>query len=278
MNTGALPVSASSWSPRAWIAELLVREPTLTRFGLMMWIAMIPAAIALGLDDRMLRGVGVWVKPLKFLASTGLFALTTAWFVGLLPVARRRAWPIRLMVGTLIATASFEVAYIALQAALGQASHYNFSTPLHVAMYSAMGAGAIVLALTQPLLAFEIVRHAGPVRSDAARASVVAGLVLTFVLGAGAGMMLGPMQPPAGAGLPVFGWRFGGDFRPAHFLGLHAQQLVPLAGFLLARSLAPRAAMRALWAVGIAYVLGWAALMAIGLDGAQAVAPPRFQR
>jgi hypothetical protein len=276
VNTRTLPVSTISWSPRTWIAELFVREPTLARFGLLMWIAMIPAAIALGLDDRMLRGVAIWAKPLKFLASIGLFALTTAWFVGLLPHARRRAWPVRLVVGTLVATASFEVAYIVLQAALGQASHYNSSSPLHVAMYSAMGAAAIALTLTQPLLAYEIARHAGPVRGDAARASVVAGLVLTCALGACSGMMLGPLQPPAGVGLPGLGWQLGGDLRPAHFLGLHAQQLVPLAGFLLARALAPRAAMRALCTVGSAYVLGWAALMAIGLDGAQLVAPPRF--
>lgn len=275
MTASAHPVFTPSWSPRAWFSELHAREPSLARFGLLMWLAMIPAAFALGLDDRMLRGVGIWMKPLKFLASIGLFALTTAWFIGLLPPVRRRAWPVRLVVGTLIATAGFEIAYIVLQAALGQASHYNFSTPLHVAMYSAMGAGALVLTLTQLLLAIEIARHAGPVRNDAARAAVVAGLVLSFVLGAAAGMMLGPMQPPAGTGLPVLGWQLGGDLRPAHFLGLHAQQFVPLAGLALARLLPARAAMRALWAFGLAYLLVWTMLMAIGLDGAQVVAPPR---
>jgi hypothetical protein len=38
-------------------------------------------------------------------------------------------------------------------------------------------------------------------------------------------------------GLPILGWaRQGGDLRPAHFLALHLQQLLPLAGWLIARS------------------------------------------
>lgn len=270
----ARPPFAPGGSIRGWIAEVRAREPVLAAFGLAMWLAMIPAAIALGLDDRTVRGVAVWIKPLKFMASIGLFALTTAWFIGLLPAARRRAWPVRTIVATILATSAFEIGYITLQAALGRASHYNFDTPLNVALYSAMGGAALVLTATQLLLAGEIVRHGGPVRGDAARTAVVVGLVLTFVLGAGTGGFLGSMQPPSGAGLPIVGWHFGGDLRPAHFLGLHAQQLVPLAGLALAAVLPPAQAMRALWAVTIGYVLLWAGLMSVGLDGATVVTVP----
>jgi len=31
-------------------------------------------------DERMVRDVNVWVKPMKFMASTAAFALTTALF------------------------------------------------------------------------------------------------------------------------------------------------------------------------------------------------------
>jgi hypothetical protein len=258
----------------AWLAQARSGEPVLAAFGLAMWLAMIPAAIALGLDDRSLRGVSVWVKPLKFMASVGLFALATAWFVGLLPAARRRAAPVRAVVATILLTGGFEIGYITLQAALGRASHYNFDTPLNVALYSAMGAAALALTFTQVVLAREIVRHGGPLRGDPVRVAIVAGLALTFVLGAGAGGLLGSMQPPAGTGLPIVGWHAGGDLRPAHFLGLHAQQLLPLAGLALAR-LAPGRAMPALWAFGLAYVALWAVLVAMGLDGATVVVPGR---
>jgi hypothetical protein len=250
------------------VSGLVAREPVLAWFGLAMLAAMVPAALALAFDDRTLRDVGVWVKPLKFMASVGLFALTTAWFVGLLPEARRRSRRVRATVWTLVATGGFEVAYITLQAALGQPSHYNVGDPLHAALYTAMGAGALALTATQPVLAWELHRHGALPRGTAWRDAVIAGLVLTFVLGAGAGMALGDMrQPPAGAGWPIVGWHLAGDLRPAHFLGVHAQQLVPLAGLAL-DALWPRRARPALAAVIAVYVAAWAGLMATGLGPA----------
>ena len=125
------------------IAELVAREPTLARFGFLMLLLLIPGAIALGLDDRTVRDVDVWVKPMKFFAATGVFALTAAWFVGLLPTERRRAWPVRALIGVLIATATFENVYISLQAALGQASHYNVGDALHRTLYTLMAIAAV---------------------------------------------------------------------------------------------------------------------------------------
>jgi hypothetical protein len=87
---------------------------------------------------------------------------------------------------------------------------------------------------------------------------VVLGLVLTFVLATVSGFHLGGQQPPAGMGLPIVGWHIGGpDARPAHFLGVHAQQLLPLAGFALQLSRISHAT-RWLIAVALGYVLLWA--------------------
>jgi hypothetical protein len=261
--------AATNPLPRAapgLLAALIEREPILARYGIAMWLAMIPAALALGLDERLLREAPIWLKPLKFLASVGLFALTTAWFIGLLPVARRRAWPVRTAVWTLIAAGSFEIAYIVLQAALGAGSHYNVGDPVHAALYSAMAVSAIAMTATQPLIAWEIARHGGLARCSAWRTSVLWGLSLTFVLGTVSGMMLGGMQPPSGGGMPLTGWHAAGDLRPAHFVGLHAHQALPLAGAALG-AIAPRGA-RGMLVLGIVvYVVGWAVLMATGLTG-----------
>jgi hypothetical protein len=62
-------------------------------------------------------------------------------------------------VWTLIATGGFEVGYITLQAALGQASHYNVGDAFHGIMYTLMGGAAMVLTATQPWLAWLIWRH-----------------------------------------------------------------------------------------------------------------------
>ena len=64
---------------------------------------MLPMAVAAGLDERMLRGVGVWIKPMKFALSIAVLALTTTWFAGHLPAAQRRgramSWIVWLLIG-----------------------------------------------------------------------------------------------------------------------------------------------------------------------------------
>lgn len=254
--------------PRPLLAQTSARlrqlwrdEPRLVAFALVLLAAMVPAAIGLGLDERVLRGVNVWIKPLKFMAAVALLALTTAWFAAQLPAALRRGRAFAALVWTLIAAGGFEVGYITLQAALGQASHYNVGDPLHGLMYTLMGLAALVLTATQPWLAWLIWRHGDRGVAPAWRLAVLLGLVLTFALGATAGMLLGGLQPPAGAGLPVVGWsRIGGDLRVAHFVGIHAGQVLPLIG----HALAVRRRRGAVAGVCLAATL-WTALWAVAL-------------
>jgi hypothetical protein len=214
--------------------ELLRRQRTLTLFAAVLLALLLPAALALGLDHRVLRGAPVWLKPMKFLLSIAVFSLTTAWMVGFLAPGERRSRWVRAAVAVIVAGGSFEAVYIALQAGLGQASHYNATDVLHQVMYGLMGVGATLMTLTQPLLAWRIARHGRPGLAPALRAAVLWGLALTFVLGAGLGAPLSALQPPDASGLPLLGWGAHGDLRPAHFLGIHAQQLLPLAGAWLA--------------------------------------------
>lgn len=279
MNTSTLsksraaPGNTPAWpTPRRWITQSLERHRALTVFGLLLWLAMLPTLLAWGLDERALRGVSVWAKPLKFMASIGLFALSTAWFIGLLAPDAQRSRTVQRLAWTLIVAGAFELGYITLQAALGQGSHFNFSTPLHVAMYSLMGMGAMAMTATQAVLAWQIARHTAPGIARVWRDAVVIGLALTFVLGAGAGGTLGSMQPPAGAGLPYVGWHASGDLRPAHFLGLHAQQFLPLAGWLIA-GLSPLRGRLWLVVFTVLYTALWAWAMSRGLNGAALTVP-----
>jgi hypothetical protein len=259
--------------PGAVLAEAWSRQRTLTLLSLLMLAATLPAAVALGLDPREIRGVSVWVKPLKFMAAMALFSFTTAWFIGLLPEARRHTGAIRFMVASIVGAGVLEVGYITLQSALGQASHYNFSDVLHMLLYQLMGAGALLLCATQGVLAVQISRHGRDDVDPAWRAAVVRGLWLTLVLGAGAGALLGGIQAPHGTGLPVTGWHAAGDLRPAHFLGMHAQQVLPLLGLTLAGWPGDKA--RKVLNAGVAvYALLWLGLVAMGLHGAHPVAPP----
>ena len=271
MNTTTLmPTGPTSpgLNPMRWWAEALQRERTLAVFALGMALAMLPTLVALGLDERVFRGASFWAKPLKFMASISLFALSTAWFIGLLPPEQRRSRAIRLVVWTIVVVGGVEVAYISLQAALGQASHYNVTSRLHAAAYQLMGVGAMSLMLTQLVLARQIARHARPDVHPAWRHAVMLGLVMTFVLGVGAAAPMSSAQPPAGAGLPILGWHLGGgDLRPAHFIGSHAQQFVPLAGALLV-ALWPARAVLVLWLFVVGYTGLWLMALLRGLQGA----------
>lgn len=209
-------------------------------------------------DARLFQDVSLWTKPAKFALSIAVYLGTLAWCAALLPAAFWGTTRGRLMSWIAVLTATFEMSYIALMAGLGEASHFNTGTALTGMMYSLMGVGAMTLAAISPWLAVELGRFRPEWRRDPVLLSVVLALVLTFLLGAGAGGYLGAqtshwVDAPAtdAGGLPVLHWtREGGDLRVAHFFGMHVMQALPL--FALAVRRLPRAgllvcAFAALW-------------------------------
>jgi hypothetical protein len=278
MTTSALPLAVPA-RPFGLVASLpnalLRRQRALTATGLLMLALMAPTFAALLADPRTLHGISVWMKPLKFQASLGLYLLTLAWFFGDLPERVRRGPVVRSLVAVAVAASLFEIAYIALQAGRGLASHFNVGDPFHATMYGLMGLGAVALTAVSPALAALLVRHRPRHLSTAFWLSVVIGLALTFVLGAGVGGVLssmdghwiGGVRSDAG-GVPVVGWsRTGGDLRIAHFLGIHAMHALPAVGFAAGRLLAPTRAVAAVLAASLAYAALTAAMFAMALQG-----------
>lgn len=246
---------------RAVMDDLLRRERLLAQGGFILLALMAPTFIALGIDDRTLNGISVWIKPLKFQFSVALYLLTLAWFVGALPEETRRGRTVRILVTLALAASTFEISYIALQAARGLASHYNVADPFHQLMYTLMGIGAVTLTAASPALAVLLLRHRPQAWSTAFWLSVLLGLTLTFMLGVGSGSVLsagnghwiGGVRTDA-TGVPVFGWsRTGGDLRVAHFLGLHALQIMPVLGLVAERWARGRTASFIVCAAALAY-------------------------
>lgn len=185
-------------------------------------------------DARELSGVSVWTKPIKFAVSLSVYFLTLAWFAPLMGrdyfasgVGRGLTW-------IALTCACFEMIYIALQAALGEHSHFNVGTTYHAVMYSLMGFGAVTLVSVCLWLGCRLLRRNG--LQDPYVFAVGLGLVLTFVLGGTLGGYLSSQSGHWVGGtlsdantLPGFHWsRDGGDLRVAHFWGIHAMQIVPL--------------------------------------------------
>lgn len=250
-------------------------EQRLAWAGLAILALMAPTALALAVDPRSLNDIPVWIKPLKFQASVGLYLLTLAWFVAALPERVRQGRIVGVLVAAAIAASVFEIGYITLQAARGLASHYKVDDPFHAAMYTLMGIGAVTLTAVSPAVAALLWRHRPARWSTAFWLSAVLGLALTFVLGAGAGAVLssgdghwiGGLRSDAG-GVPVFGWsRTGGDLRAAHFLGMHALHVLPVIGFMAGGLLPSGKAVGAVAMAAAAYVAATGLVFWLALSG-----------
>ncbi|MFW5416473.1 hypothetical protein J0910_07605 [Nocardiopsis sp. CNT-189] len=215
-------------------------------FALLSAVLAAVCCVGLAVDGRMVAGEPVWLKPLKFAVSFGLYAAALAWMFGRFPRWRRTLW----WLGTAITAALLvETAAITFQAARGRRSHFNFATGLDEAVQNAMGAASVVLVLFTLAIGVLLVWQR---RVDRPMAWAIRAAVLLSV----AGMAFGPMMtqptpdqlqaleggadlavmgahtvgaPDGGAGMPLTWWSTtGGDLRIPHFAGLHALQVLPL--------------------------------------------------
>lgn len=258
MASRALP---SPFARSGLVAELVARHRPLARYGFaLLGLACLTTAMQ-ALDPRLLAsGVNVWVKPTKFLVSVGVFALTAAWFFGYVRPERRKARAMRWTAAILILAGTLELAWIGWQGARGLESHFNNDLPFYSVMYSLMGLFAVLLIGTTLPLAWEIGRRPAAGLTRDYVAAIVGGLLLTFLLG---GILGGYMsaQPghvvgAEGGHVPLVGWnRSGGDLRAAHFLGIHAEQAIPLLGALVAG-----AAARTRWLIIAAGIAAYVAV------------------
>jgi len=210
-------------------------------------------------DDRTFNGVSTWAKPLKFALSIAVYFATIAWFAPLLPNGYFEARKGRWLTNLPIVCAVFEIAYIALQAGRGEASHYNNTSLVYSLLYSLMGVGAVALVVVGAWMATVIAKRFGT--RDVYAFAVVVGLWMTFVLGGGFGGYMAAQTGHWVGGAPTDagGWwlmkwaRDGGDLRVAHFFGMHAMQVLPFVGWLAGRAMSRRRAIALVVAVAGLY-------------------------
>jgi len=239
-----------NWHSLGWASKFLVC------YGLLMLVALTLTFAWSFNDHRFIRDVGVWVKPMKFMAATSMFALTTVWVIKVANSNVDQTEVFTWIAALLVSTSLFEVVYISYQASQGAASHYNVSDPFHAFMFGVMAIAAVGLTASQAWLALEIWKEQRGTSMPVETLGVIIGLLLTFVLSTISGFMLGGKQPPAGQGIAIVGWHFYKDIRPAHFLGVHAQQLIPLWG-LLAANFMGSFAQSGLISGSVLYVVLW---------------------
>ena len=221
-------------------------HPALMTVAAVMALCAVVSVVGLLVDPRTVLGAPLWAKPLKFSVSILLYAVTWAWLIAHLPRWRRLAHRL----GTVIAvTLLVEQVLILWAAATGTTSHFNVSSPLHVVVWGVMAVSITVLYLctfvTSAALFF--LRLPTPALTVAVRLGAVialGGIGVAFLMTGPTPTQLTSPDGIVGAhavgvadggpGLPVLGWSTtGGDYRVAHFVGMHALQLIPLVALAL---------------------------------------------
>jgi hypothetical protein len=215
------------------IGELWRRDPVLSAVAAINAVLFGAFAVGTVLDPMVVNGEPAWLKPAKFAGSIALVCATLGWLGVHLPVdpdVRRRVSRI-VGVGLLI-----EIVLIGGQAARGVGSHFNRATVIDGAIGGVMGVTIVIVTVAIAALA---VRARGD--EFDVHPAFAAGILLGigwFVVGAFEGAAMIAIQSrvveTTEPTVPVVGWQLVGDFRLAHFVGLHALQLLPLTGYLAA--------------------------------------------
>lgn len=221
------------------ILELKTRNEILFYFGMINLLLAIIFLILSKITFVEISGVNAWYKPTKFALSIGIYVLTIAWFMYYLPQGQ----DIQVMNWLIVVLLGFEIIYIGLQAGRGELSHFNLSTPFHSMMYGLMGIAATIVSLLTLYIAFRFFQTDFPELPDYYVWAIRLGLIL-FVLFALEGFVMGSRlshtigAEDGGKGLAFLNWsRKFGDPRVAHFIGMHALQVLPLLAWYVLKDL-----------------------------------------
>jgi hypothetical protein len=225
----------------------------LTATGLVMLAVLAGTLVGLAVDPRVITGSPAWLKPTKFAVSIAVYTFTLAWVFSLLPEWTR----VRRIIGWTTAVALvLEMTLISLQAFRGAASHFNVATLPDAVIFAVMGLAIVVQTLSTIAVAVALWRHR--FADTALGWALRFGMTLTIVGAMTGGLMTQPTRqqldaaragermtiagahtvgaPDGGPGLPGTGWSTQhGDLRVAHFIGLHALQVLPIVALILGR-------------------------------------------
>ncbi len=217
-----------------FIRDLKVRNEQLFYFGLICLCLALIFLILIKLTTTQVHGVNTWYKPFKFAFSVFLFSWAMGWYCYYLSNFNIKPfnWAIIILLG-------FEILYIAFQAAKGQLSHFNISTPLYSMLYTLMGLAAALVTIYTAYVGLLFFTQSFPNLPDYYVWAIRLG-ILIFVVFSFEGFLMGSRMNHSVGALHansnwfIVGWsKTVGDLRVSHFIGMHALQVLPLLSFYI---------------------------------------------
>jgi hypothetical protein len=220
-----------------FIQQIKHRNETMFYYGLLCLALSLIFITLTKFTDTQVYNVNAWYKPFKFAFSTFTFAWAMAWYCYYLP-----DFNIKLFNWSVIILLGFEIVYIALQASKGQLSHYNLSTPVYTFLYSMMALAATLVTVYTAYVGFLFFNNSFPDLPAYYVWAIRLGISL-FVLFSFEGFLMGSRLNHSVGGLNdnsnwfIMGWsKTVGDLRVAHFIGMHALQVLPFLSYYFLKS------------------------------------------
>lgn len=224
-------------SMASFFSELRTRNELLFYFGLACMVAGVVFLLLTRWSATMLDEVNIWYKPFKFAMSIGIYCWTMGWYCSYLPQfnAKLFSWFTVIALG-------FEIIYIALQAGRGERSHFNVSTSVYTTLFALMGIAASAVTLYTAYVGVLFLTTSFPGLPDhyvvAIRWAIFIFVIFSFegaVMGSRLSHTIGGAD--GAHGIPILNWSLKyGDSRVAHFIGMHALQLLPLLAWYVVKN------------------------------------------
>jgi hypothetical protein len=260
---------------REFLTELHRRDPLLARTAGLHLGVLVVLIVAMAFDARQVMGVNVWIKPSKFAASIAIYLATLAWLMVYVPGP---GWAKGLVRWGASLAMIGEMICLVCQAARGTTSHFNDATAFDGAVFSTMG----LLITFNTLLEFLVLAmflRPYPALPPAYLLGIRVGLIGAILSAAVGFLMIAHGSHTVGAGdggpgLWLVNWSTqAGDLRAAHAVGLHALQVLPLAGWFWSRLTTTGASVRGLVATAAIYGAVFAGLIWQALAGVPILRP-----
>ncbi len=221
----------------SFLQQLKFRNETMFYFGVACLVLSVLFLILAKTTTTQVYGVNAWYKPFKFAFSTLTFAWAMAWYCYYLP-----NFNVNLFNWSIIVLLGFEIAYIALQAGRGQLSHYNLSTPVYSVLFSMMALAASAVTIYTAYVGYLFFSNSFPELPTyyvwAIRLSIILFVIFSFegfAMGSRLSHTVG--APNDNSNLFILGWsKTVGDLRVAHFIGMHALQVLPVLSFYVLKN------------------------------------------
>jgi hypothetical protein len=220
---------------RLFFPELYKRNSLLFWMG---WIHFVMFFFCIGLlsfNHNLIGGESAWAKPARYYISSGISIWTFGWFIYHINSKTQ----IKVLSWLIATTLFLETTVIFIQSYRGVPSHFNITDPFNAMMNSLLLSVMLIFLFAVSYLTLIFFKQKKMPISQHYTWGLRMGL-LNFVIFSVVGIiMYARMSHSIGGngndrGIMLFNWSLKhGDLRIAHFMGVHALQIIPLLSYYL---------------------------------------------